>query len=292
MPEQKERQTLLVIEDDQALSEMLKTYFTMQGYEVLTSAWGRQGVEQAQQRSPHLILLDIRLPDINGFEVCERLQASHVTRSIPVIFLTERSDRVDKLKGLALGVIDYITKPFDIQEVRLRVRNTLRRVQELTEENPITSLPEGAKVTEELALLTGGGAGKQVLAVTLHGLNTFRELYGFVASDDVLRVTAMTLRTAVHEVAGEEGFVGHISDNILAVIIPPPHLDTLFKRIDDRLARSLEFFYPADNRGANAQTDDRLKLEISMVDPTTGGYATPQDMIEALKSQVKAVYTA
>ncbi|MFN7209434.1 MAG: response regulator transcription factor, partial [Aggregatilineales bacterium] len=117
---------IMIVEDDPDLSELLQNFFTVQGYEVFSAAWGEEGVRLTREYAPDLVMLDIRLPDIDGYEVCRRIRTNRRTQDIPVIFLTEKRDRVDKLTGLELGVVDYITTPFDIQELRLRVRNVLR----------------------------------------------------------------------------------------------------------------------------------------------------------------------
>ncbi len=109
----------------------------------------------AVRRRPDLTILDIRLPDIDGYEVARRLRSNRRTEDIPIIFLTEKRNRVDRLQGLEIGADDYITKPFDIQELRLRVRNALRRSSHGALNNPVTNLPEGGLVDERLRELAG-----------------------------------------------------------------------------------------------------------------------------------------
>ncbi|NJN79739.1 MAG: response regulator transcription factor [Anaerolineales bacterium] len=121
---------ILIVEDDPDVAEMLTAYFRSQDYDVATVNWGEDGVRSAQQSPPDLAILDIRLPDIDGYEVAHRLRNDRRTSDIPIIFLTEKRDRSDKLQGLEIGADDYITKPFDIQELRLRVRNALNRVSQ------------------------------------------------------------------------------------------------------------------------------------------------------------------
>src|SRR5512136_3471619 len=136
-----ERACILVVEDERDTAEMLTAYFESQGYQVLHAAWGQDAIQITSQTVPNLILLDIRLPDIDGYEVCRQLRQQRRTQDTPVIFLTEKRERMDKLQGLELGAVDYITKPFDIQELRLRVRNALRRAEFGTLTDPVTSLP-------------------------------------------------------------------------------------------------------------------------------------------------------
>ena len=141
---------ILVVEDDLDVAEMLNAYFRVQGYEVYTVNWGEDGVRSCQTVHPDLVILDIRLPDIDGYEVAKRLRSDRRTQDIPIIFLTEKRERADRLQGLELGADDYITKPFDVQELRLRVRNALQRVSQGSLNNPVSGLPDGALVDEHL----------------------------------------------------------------------------------------------------------------------------------------------
>ncbi len=109
---------ILIVEDDLDVAEMLNAYFRVQGYEVFTVNWGEDGVRAAQTVMPDLMILDIRLPDIDGFEVARRVRSDRRTHEIPIIFLTEKREREDRLQGFEVGADDYITKPFDVQELQ------------------------------------------------------------------------------------------------------------------------------------------------------------------------------
>jgi len=141
---------ILIVEDDPDVAEMLNAYFRVQGYEVFTVNWGEDGVRAGQTVTPDIIILDIRLPDIDGYEVARRLRGDRRTQEIPIIFLTEKRERVDRLQGFEVGADDYITKPFDVQELRLRVRNALKRVSQGSLTNPVSGLPEGPLVDDPL----------------------------------------------------------------------------------------------------------------------------------------------
>jgi DNA-binding response OmpR family regulator len=122
-----DRVKLLIVEDDTDTAEMLNIFFQSEGYDTRTIAWGEEAVEVCHKDPPDVVLLDVRLPDIDGFEVCRRLRDSFATAHIPIVFLTEKNRQVDKITGLEIGAIDYITKPFDVRELKFRVRNALRR---------------------------------------------------------------------------------------------------------------------------------------------------------------------
>lgn len=278
------QQTILIVDDDIDLAEMLGAYLNVQGYAVCATSMGEQALALASEQQPDLVLLDIHLPDLDGYEVCNRLQTSHKTRHIPIIFLTEMRERPDKLHGLQLGV-DYITKPFDVQELRLRVRNTLRRAASAGMENPVTGLPEGAPVDEVLTRIVAGMVPDcGLLAVVLLGLESFRELYGFVASDDVLRVTSLTTSTAAREVGGTSTFCGHLDERTFLIIVPADRMAELIQRITERLGRLLEYFYPGDNRAPNARTDDRLRLQMNCLDTIRDPFMDSAELKERLKN--------
>ncbi|HEX3052852.1 MAG TPA: response regulator [Aggregatilineaceae bacterium] len=275
---------ILIVEDDLDLAEMLNAYFRVQGYEVQTAAWGEDAVRMTQDIPPDLVVLDIRLPDIDGYEVCRRLRAHRRTQNVPVIFLTEKRDRVDKLVGLELGVVDYITKPFDIKELRLRVRNALRRANQSSLVNPVTNLPEGPIVDEKLGNVLTSDMKWSVMLMTIVGLDNFRELYGFVASDDVLRAVSLMMNNAVREVGGEEDFIGHLAPHDFVIITNEIHIEPIRERIELRLRQSMEYFYPLKDRekAKLAMQENRLKLVIGQVNHGDGAFGD----LEALRNAV------
>ncbi|MCB9437582.1 MAG: response regulator [Anaerolineales bacterium] len=264
-----EKPQILIVEDDLDLSEMLNAYFSVQGYEVITAAWGEDAVRLSQEKDPDLVVLDIRLPDIDGYEVCRRIRLNRRTQHTPIIFLTEKRDRVDKLQGLELGVVDYITKPFDIQELRLRVRNALNRAEMQYPVNPITGMQEEMLIEEELQrmLYDDTRADWCVLLVTIDGLEDFREAYGFVASDDVLRAVSLMLNNTVREVGTNNDLIGHLGPQDFVIITNQERITTIRERILARLQQSMEYFYPLRDRdkARQAMSEKRLKLMLGSV---------------------------
>lgn len=115
---------ILIVEDDAALSRVLCDNFSFEGFDVRCAADGRAAIEAAGSFSPNLIVLDVMLPDTSGFDLCGRLRQGG---KVPVIMLTARSQKADKLRGLNLGADDYVTKPFDLEELIARVHAVLRR---------------------------------------------------------------------------------------------------------------------------------------------------------------------
>jgi PleD family two-component response regulator len=276
-----EKPQILIVEDDLDLSEMLNAYFRVQNYDVLTAAWGEEALRITRDTRVELVVLDIRLPDIDGYEVCRRLRSQRSTQDTPIIFLTEKRDRVDKLHGLELGVVDYITKPFDIQELRLRVRNALNRVSRHSMINSVTDLPEGEMIDERLNALLNSSNRWAVLMVGIASLSEFREMYGFVAADDVLRAITLMVRNAVREFGAEEDFIGHLSAETFIVITQHDRVGRIRERVETRIAQSREYFYPLRDRDKvrEAMEANHLRI-ISNVLEQGGNYAD----IEAFKT--------
>ena len=270
-----DKSQILIVEDDLDLSEMLNAYFRVQGYDVLTAAWGKDAVKISREHNPDLVVLDIRLPDIDGYEVCRQLRTNRRTADIPVIFLTEKRDRVDKLQGLELGVVDYITKPFDIQELRLRVRNSLRRASQQILVNPVTNVAEGRLVEERLGEVIQNSNSWALLTIGIHGLDTFGDKYGFIASDDVLRAVTLMINNAIREVGNESDFIGHLSVNEFIVVTDAEHLPAIRERIEVRIKQSMEYFYPLKDRdeARRAMAENSLRLMVGQVTSNDGPFA-------------------
>ena len=121
----KRQETILIVEDDESLMLGLEENLSVAGYRVLTAATGAGGLKLANERNPDLILLDLTLPDMTGYEVCKALREKH--RAIPVIMLTARKDETDKLRGFETGADDYVTKPFSVKELLARVKAVMMR---------------------------------------------------------------------------------------------------------------------------------------------------------------------
>jgi PleD family two-component response regulator len=208
---------ILVVEDDTDISNMLKIYFSAQEFEVTVAARGSEALDRTRKQLPSVIVLDIMLPDIDGYEVCTRLRKTLRTSHVPIIFLTQKDERSDRIAGLELGADDYITKPFDIEELRLRVQGAMRRAERESLTNPTTGLPSGKLIEEQLrGLMRRGGWG--LLYVGVQHIEAFTDVYGFVAGDEVLRYTALLLGEMDDKLGGPDDFIGHVGGDDFVLI--------------------------------------------------------------------------
>jgi DNA-binding response OmpR family regulator len=121
-----EKNLILVVDDTTTNLEIIQHFLRESGFQALTAINGARAFEQIQSRPPDLILLDVIMPGIDGFEICQKLKANPETSDIPIIFMTSISDTVSKVKGLELGAVDYIIKPFQSEELLARIRSHLQ----------------------------------------------------------------------------------------------------------------------------------------------------------------------
>ena len=281
------RHKIFVVDDDVELVDMLSAFFSAQGYDVATAGWGEEAVAQIQKQGPDVVLLDIHLPDIDGYEICRRLRQSRRTQHLPIIFLTERRERGDRLTGLELGAVDYITKPFDIQELRLRVRNSLRRSSLHSLHNPITGLPEGQLVKEQLeAFLKTPDWG--IVFASVRGLDTFRDRYGFVAADDVVRAVGLMIGSIIQGEDGAETFVGHSDSEDFVILAGATRCQRLAERCRARLEPSIQYFYPVEERSQvpNRPESQRLSVQVACLSGRDGEYNNVKEVGEALHAML------
>lgn len=256
---------ILLIEDDFDISEMLETFFRSQEFEISTSHWGEDGVKVATETMPDLIILDIRLPDIDGFEVARQLRGNRKTSVIPILFLTERRDRSDLLRGLELGADDYVTKPFDIQELKYRVKNIINRYHPQVQTNQTTGLPDGAIIHEQIEKMIGGAV--HLMVFNLKNLNGFRDQFGFVSASDVIKNTSSLIKSQLRDGKIEQYFLGHLRDDGFILAIEEGDANNLFARLSQKLNMAMDLFYPANFSKSELVEVEKLSVGAKLYTP-------------------------
>ena len=233
---------ILVVEDDLDISKMLRLYFDSQGYEVLTVMRGHDALEVCRKKQPNVVVLDIMLPDMDGYDVCRELRSNLRTSHVPVIFLTQKDERSDKIAGLELGADDYITKPFDIEELKLRVQGAMRRAQSTSLTDPVTGLPSSKLIEEQLKKLLMR-EDWAILYVVINHMDAFIEVEDIVARDDILRFVAMNLNETVEAHGTSNDFIGHTSGNDFLIITVPAVSEAIKAAFTKRFDEGVPTFY-------------------------------------------------
>ncbi|MDM8519133.1 response regulator [Anaerolineales bacterium HSG6] len=274
---------ILVVEDDLDISKMLRIYFDSQGYEVFVANRGNDALETVRRKLPDVAILDINLPDIDGYEICRTLRANVRTSQVPVIFLTQKDERSDKIAGLELGADDYITKPFDIEELKLRVEGAIRRSQRAALTHPVTNLPASELIEEQLKDIKEAKAPWILLYLGIRNINAFKEITGPINVNEVLTFLSDVLRSVVEEYGTMNDFVGQASDNDFIIITSPEVAGTICREVKQRFDSQNQIFYPFSVREAGVVTytdidgvthqSDFMKLAIGVVSSNDGPFA-------------------
>lgn len=253
---------IVVAEDDKEVAEMLQIYFSAQGYEIDIAVRGADAMAMATRLRPSLLLLDVNLPDIDGFSLYKALHADARTKHIPVIFLSGRDDRTDKLAGLALGADDYVTKPFDIVELRLRIANAIRASERQGLTDPRTGLPAGRLIEEALRDLLRHDAWA-FLDMRINHFDPFKDRYGFLAGDEVLRFTSLLITNVVAEKGTGEDFIGHAGgDNFVLITSRLDRADEIRSMLQSRFRSEVKSHYAyTDRQQGGARLDDGSGVE-------------------------------
>ena len=284
---------MMIVEDDPDISNMLRIYFQSQGYEVAVAQRGEDALEMCRQQLPHIIVLDIMLPDMDGYDVCRDLRGNLRTSHIPIVFLTQKDERSDKIHGLELGADDYITKPFDLEELKLRVKNAMARAQYESLTNPTTGLPSGRLIEDQLRqLMRRDDWG--IIYLGIRGFSTFGGAYGFVAGEEVLRFAAMVLGRAVDTAGTPNDFIGHIGGDDFIIITAKdrtkPIVDDLQQRFEaevgahyDWATRQKGYLSVSDEQG-NEKRVDLMNFAVGLVTVDDGPFADIREITEVAAS--------
>ena len=280
---------LLIVEDDTDISTMLRIFFNGLNYEVDIAARGSDALEKTRQNMPHLIVLDIMLPDIDGFEVCRILRTNTRTSHVPIIFLTQKDERSDKLQGLELGADDYITKPFDIEELKLRVQRAIQRADQQSLTDPRSGLPSGKLIEEQLRRIIRL-QGWTLMDIRIDHFDAFKEVYGFVAGDDVLRFSAMLMGEVADELGTPSDFMGHTGGDNFMLICAEENALVIRQALKTRFANEVLSHYNFMDReqgyivtyneaGQPVQTP-MMTLSIGLVSPSQQQFADIREITE------------
>lgn len=216
---------ILVIDDEQTINELIKINLELAGYKVIQAFDGITGFALAKQELPNAIVLDVMMPEVDGFTVAQRIRQNDSTKNIPILMLTALSQLDNKVKGFDLGVDDYLTKPFEMEELRVRLRALLKRSRQIPESiatkelltlNEITLLPEtySVKIHDKTAKLTPIEFDIFNLLFQNHGnmvssAKLLSDIWGYAPDDEIetIRVHIRHLRTKIDKIAQGKKYI-------------------------------------------------------------------------------------
>ena len=250
--------TVLVADNEPDILRFVEVNLRLEGFQVVLAKDGPEALDLAFDTRPQLILLDVMMPGLDGYEVCRRLRADPRTAQVPVIFLTAKSMVRDKVTGLTAGADDYVLKPFDPIELVARVRTTLQRAAELRATSPLTGLPGNHRIQLEVARYLAEGEPLAVIYADLNDFKAYNDRYGFLRGDEVLLLTTEVLREALSEHASETAFIGHIGgDDFMLLCRPaeaPAVCEAAIAKFDARVRR---LYDPGDAAAGHLELRNR-----------------------------------
>lgn len=216
---------ILVIDDDSSINELIKVNLELAGYKVVQAFDGVKGFALAKQELPSLVILDVMMPDVDGFTVAKRIRENNDTKDIPIIMLTALSQLNDKVNGFNIGVDDYLVKPFEVEELLVRVRALLKRTHQIPKSastrdiltiGEVTLLPEtySVQINDKVAKLTPIEFDIFNLLFQNHGnmvssAKLLKDIWGYSPDDDIetIRVHIRHLRSKIDKIANGKKYI-------------------------------------------------------------------------------------
>lgn len=295
------RKKILIVDDSSFFAKIIVKALTQEGYDVVWAPCGEDGLRMVREEKPDLVLLDVVMPDINGFEVCRILRAAESNNLMPIIMLTSKDDHEDLLAGLDLGADDYIVKPFDNRELLCRVKNTIKRIDRNRNANPLTGLPGNLEIIRELDYRIEKKQPFAAIYADLDNFKAYNDAYGFLKGDIALKLTADILRD-VARISDADSFLGHIGGDDFIIIVEPSCAESACHDIIDRFDQRIRAIYAAEDleRGHivtyNRQGAETLFpiMTISLAVVTNecksyGSYLEVSDIAAELKKKAKSL---
>ena len=218
---------ILIADDEKSVRQLLELVLQAQGYEVLAARNGDHLVRMAQDNIPDVILVDLMMPGLDGYEAIRQLRNDTRTAHIPMIILTARSEPNDVVSGFETGADDYITKPFNIPELLARIKGQLRRAAQPSVRNPLSGLPGNVLLAEEIKFRLKRGDPFALLYVDLDNFKAFNDTYGFARGDRVIKLMADVIVSELRDHGDGTEFIGHVGGDDFAILTTPDKVDQI-----------------------------------------------------------------
>ena len=249
---------ILVVDDDRNLRKIIQANLELAGYSVRAVPTGADALRELDAEQPDLVVLDVMMPAMDGYEVARKIRSRPASAHVPIIMLTAKGEVGDKLAGFDAGADDYITKPFGPQELLARVRAKIMRVEMDASLSPLTRLPGNLAIESEVRRRIEEGAPFAVLYMDLDNFKAFNDVYGFTHGDEAIRLLASIAVDVVRRRGTTQDFVGHIGGDDFLVVTVPDRAEEISREIIADFDRGIRQLYrPQDLRQGFIETHDR-----------------------------------
>jgi DNA-binding response OmpR family regulator/signal transduction histidine kinase len=293
---------VLVVDDDPAIRAICAEVLRGHGYEVDEASSCAAAKQQVLEHRPELVLVDVQLPDGDGFSLLEALAPSRTAEPFAAVFLTARGEVADKVRGLRIGADDYLTKPFDAQELVARIDAVLRRREAALHASPMTRLPGGRAIDQEVERRLDAGVPFALSYADLDNLKAYNDTYGYAKADGVVLQTAGILRDVVQQQGGDGAFLGHVGGDDFVFLTCPERARSVCAEIIAAFDRVIPLYYDRGDRERGfIEAADRygtrrrfpiLSLSIATVVASNGRFRDHADLARVaaeLKQRAKRI---
>lgn len=257
---------ILVVDDDEDIVRVVRINLELEGFDVSTAFDGVEALDAAISSPPELVLMDIMMPRMDGLSALRKMRAHPSLAQTSIVLLTARGLTEDRVEGLELGADDYISKPFDVEELVARVKAVLRRTKAARDTSPLTGLPGNFRIGTELESRIESGESFALIHCDLDNFKAFNDHYGFMRGDQVIKFSAEALAAAVDDVGDDAAFVGHVGGDDFVVITDGALAEGFCKALIDRFDDGILDYY---------DTADAMKGYIEVTDRRGERYAFP-----------------
>jgi len=258
---------ILIVDDEPAIVELLEEHLQSEGYETEHAFSGEEALLRLEKSAPDLVILDLMLPGMDGYEVCRLMQADARLNHVPVIMLTARSAVPNKVMGYQRGADDYMVKPFDPDELSVRVRAQLHHLYHDTV-SELTGLPGPEAVEQKIIEVTNSQDGSwAIIYVDIENFTAYNESYSFIEGDDMINMAAHALKQALDEEGKTGDFIGHMGGDQFVLVSQPQLVEAIINSATRHFQEATSDFYsPTDREQGYVVTVDhqghltRMKL--------------------------------
>jgi PleD family two-component response regulator len=293
---------ILVVDDEPHIVHILKFTLEKEGYQVFTAENGVIALEKAQEVDPHLVILDVMMPVMDGYEVCRKMREDFKMNQIPVIMLSAKGDPLARVEGLEGGANDYLVKPYSNDELLLRVKNVLDWNIKQKEANPLTGLPGNTAIERELKARINRKEPYAFLYIDIDNFKAFNDYFGYQKGDEIISYIAGVLTKSVEKLGSKQDFVGHIGGDDFVLVTDPSRGQFMSKHIIEEFDKGAMFllgeedvkrgYFEVRNRQGDIARVSLMSITIALVVSTENKidhFAEINDIASELKKYGKNV---
>ncbi len=283
---------VLIADDEPHIRRIIQFLLENEGFAVQMAEDGVQAVEIIRDWHPDLVLLDVMMPHMDGFAVLEHIRDNYETTNIPVIMLTAKGEVSDKVRGLRKGANDYMIKPFDQDELLLRVGNLLTSSKREREANPLTGLPGNHAIERETVDRINRGVDFGFMYIDIDRFKSFNDYYGFRRGDDAISYLAGILLKCSHDHGSDNDFVGHVGGDDFVLLTEPGCAVNLGRRIIEAFDTGVvdlhdpqdaeKGFLQVEGRGGDVKRFPLITLTVALVADAKGRFLHPAQLSDTM----------